>query len=169
MTNEEKQALIEDCKNSIARIEKQLPRWEESIYTRPYLESELARQKIALAALTAQPIAWFTDDAETDKSATTYSEQVSERWRSKNWPVTPLFTRPAPAINLAELVPDGWKLVPIEPTERMVIDGFESAPTVLFSKLGEWEAYEAMSGCQRAAHLTRLCWAAMLAAAPEVE
>lgn len=67
------------------------------------------------------------------------------------------------------VAPAGWKLVPIEPTERMVIDGFESAPTVLFSKLGEWEAYEAMSGCQRAAHLTRLCWAAMLAAAPEVE
>lgn len=52
---------------------------------------------------------------------------------------------------------------------RQAIDGFESAPTILFSKLDEWEAYEAMSGCQQAAHLTRLCWAAMLAAAPEVE
>jgi len=82
--------------------------------------------------------------------------------------VTPLFDRPAPAADLAELVPDGWKLVPVEPTERMVIDGFESEPNEFFSSSEEWEAYEAMSGCRQATHRARLCWAAMLAAAPKV-
>jgi len=55
LTNEERQALIADCKASIARIEKSITHWMNSTYTRPYLESELARQKIALAALTAEP------------------------------------------------------------------------------------------------------------------
>lgn len=63
--------------------------------------------------------------------------------------------------------PAGWKLVPSEPTEDMVIHGFESAPSLGFSKPEEWDAYEQMSGCQQAAHKARLCYAAMLAAAPE--
>lgn len=64
-------------------------------------------------------------------------------------------------------IPDGWKLVPIEPTEDMLIHGFESEPDELFSSASEWEEYEAMSGCQRASHRALLCWAAMLSAAPE--
>jgi hypothetical protein len=39
------------------------------------------------------PVGWFTDDHVDDKSATTYTLAVAERWRSKGWPVTPLFTR----------------------------------------------------------------------------
>ena len=70
--------------------------------------------------------------------------------------------------NIPEIIP-GWKLVPVEPTERMIIDGFESAPSWFWSTPEEWEAYEAMSGCQQAAYKAQLCWAAMLAAAPEVE
>lgn len=65
--------------------------------------------------------------------------------------------------------PDGWKLVPVEPTMDMVIDGFESAPSRNFSKEEDWDAYEAMSGCQQAAHRARLCYAAMLAAVPSYE
>jgi hypothetical protein len=61
---------------------------------------------------------------------------------------------------------DGWKLVPVEPTMEMVVDGFESWPSRMFSEPEEWIAYEAMSGCQQAAHRARLCYAAMLAAAP---
>lgn len=63
--------------------------------------------------------------------------------------------------------PDGFVLVPREPTEQMVVDGFESWPDAFFSTPEEWGAYEAMSGCQQAAHRARLCYAAMLAAAPE--
>lgn len=69
--------------------------------------------------------------------------------------------------NIPEIIL-GWKLVPVEPTERMVIDGFESAPSPIFSEPEEWAKYESMSGCQQAAYKARLCWAAMLAAAPKV-
>lgn len=65
------------------------------------------------------------------------------------------------------LAPDGWKLVPIEPTKSMIVDGFESEPDEDFSKSEEWEEYQSMSGCRQAAHRARLCWAAMLAAAPK--
>ena len=59
-----------------------------------------------------------------------------------------------------------WKLVPVEPTETMVIHGFESAPDECFSDEEAWEQYQEMSGCQQAAFRAKLCWAAMLAAAP---
>lgn len=66
-------------------------------------------------------------------------------------------------------IPEGYALVPIEPTESMIIDGFESEPDKFFSKPEEWKAYEAMSGCQQAAHRAKLCWAAMIAAVPKRE
>lgn len=59
-----------------------------------------------------------------------------------------------------------WKLVPVEPTEDMVIHGFESAPNECFTDYKVWDAYQEMSGCQQAAFRAKLCWAAMLAAAP---
>ncbi|MEY6620551.1 hypothetical protein AB9B11_08995 [Enterobacter hormaechei] len=67
------------------------------------------------------------------------------------------------------VIPDGWVLVPIEPTEDMIVNGFESEPDESFSDEKEWEAYEAMSGCQQAAHRAKLCWAAMISAAPKPE
>lgn len=67
------------------------------------------------------------------------------------------------------VVPDGWVMVPIEPTENMIVEGFESEPDESFSDADVWEAYEAMSGCQQAAHRAKLCWSAMLAAAPKPE
>lgn len=70
-----------------------------------------------------------------------------------------------PASN-SPVIPDGWKLVPVEPTENMVIQGFESEPDEFFSKDEDWEIYQDMSGCEQAAHRAKLCWAAMLAAAP---
>lgn len=66
----------------------------------------------------------------------------------------------------APVILEGWKLVPIEPTENMIIEGFESEPDKAFSKPEVWEEYAAMSGCKQAAHRAKLCWAAMLAAAP---
>ncbi|HHT5671477.1 TPA: hypothetical protein ACTZF8_001361 [Raoultella ornithinolytica] len=72
-----------------------------------------------------------------------------------------LYAAPQPA----PVVPDGWVMVPKEPTERMVIDGFESEPDETFSEPEMWEAYQKMSGCEQAAYRVRLCWAAMLTAA----
>jgi len=258
-----------------------------------------------------EPVAWFTEDHLTDRSATTYDPVVAERWRVKGWPVSPLFKAPQPAepvkvpsneeiidtivsygkacaglstaterqmrlheirallarygeqdaapvaaqpsvpepageaqdagpmypsgttmaLFSASIVPagtklyagqpaastgrvmvptikkmaelwdehqkpfggepfrlshiaysqallelfgkdarpsarDGWKLVPLEPTEEMVVYGFESAPCKHFSSEDEWRTYEAMSGCEQAAYRARKCWDAMLAAAP---
>lgn len=67
---------------------------------------------------------------------------------------------------IRKAAPEGWKLVPVEPTESMIVDGFESEPDEDFSAPKIWAEYEAMSGCQQAAHRAKLCWAAMLAAAP---
>ena len=67
------------------------------------------------------------------------------------------------------VIPDGWKLVPIVPTEKMVIEGFESEPDEFFSKSEVWEAYQKMSGCEQAAHRAKLCWAAMISTAPQQE
>ncbi|MEG6305909.1 hypothetical protein UXP06_15115 [Enterobacter ludwigii] len=65
------------------------------------------------------------------------------------------------------VIPDGWVMVPVEPTEDMIVNGFESEPDESFSDEKEWEAYDAMSGCQQAAHRAKLCYAAMIAAAPK--
>ena len=62
-----------------------------------------------------------------------------------------------------------WKLVPVEPTETMVIHGFESAPNECFTDEEVWEQYQEMSCCQQAAFRAKLCWAAMIAAAPAPE
>ena len=59
-----------------------------------------------------------------------------------------------------------WKLVPVEPTETMVINGFESEPDECFTDEEVWEQYQEMSGCQQAAFRAKLCWAAMLSSAP---
>ncbi|MDN4197141.1 DUF550 domain-containing protein [Citrobacter freundii] len=64
-------------------------------------------------------------------------------------------------------IPDGYVVVPIEPTEDMIVYGFESEPDEDFSDPAIWEEYQAMSGCQQAAHRAKLCWAAMIAAAPK--
>lgn len=66
------------------------------------------------------------------------------------------------------VIPDGWVMVPVEPTEDMIVNGFESEPDESFSDEKEWEVYEAMSGCQQAAHRAKLSWAAMISAAPKI-
>lgn len=67
------------------------------------------------------------------------------------------------------VIPDGWVMVPVEPTEDMIVNGFESEPDESFSDEKKWATYDAMSGCQQAAHRAKLCWAAMIAAAPKAE
>lgn len=73
----------------------------------------------------------------------------------------------APRTEVVGAVPEGWKLVPIEPTVSMVVDGFESWPDPIFSTPEEWDVFEKMTGCQQATHKARLCYSAMLAAAPQ--
>lgn len=47
----------------------------------------------------SEPIGWITDDYLTDKSATTYSKEVAERWIKKGWNVQPIYAAPQPADN----------------------------------------------------------------------
>ena len=67
------------------------------------------------------------------------------------------------------VIQNGYVLVPIVPTEDMIINGFESVPDPHFSDEKEWEEYEALSGCRQAARRAELCWAAMIKAAPKQE
>lgn len=61
-----------------------------------------------------EAVAWHTEDHLTDKSATTYDPEVADRWRTKGWPVTPLYTHPAdqvaePDADLVRQVTDGGR------------------------------------------------------------
>lgn len=67
------------------------------------------------------------------------------------------------------VAPDGYVLVPVVPTEDMIINGFESVPDPHFSDEKEWEEYKSLSGCRQAARRAELCWAAMIKAAPKQE
>lgn len=59
-----------------------------------------------------------------------------------------------------------WSLVPVEPTEKMIVEGFESEPNDYFTDQNELERYKALSGCRQAAYRASKCWSAMLRAAP---
>ncbi|HFT7679538.1 hypothetical protein OA801_22680 [Citrobacter portucalensis] len=76
---------------------------------------------------------------------------------------------PDRSVEIRYVAPPGWVMVPIEPTEHMIVEGFESEPDEFFSEPEVWKAYQAMSGCRQAAHRAKLCWAAMIAAVPTKE
>lgn len=52
-----------------------------------------------------------------------------------------------------------FKVVPVTPTESMVIDGFEAV-----SEFRDSDRAKEMSGCQESSEAARICWNAMLAA-----
>jgi hypothetical protein len=55
---------------------------------------ETLRARLAEPEKKQEPMAWFTEDYKEDKSATTYSKEMAERWEKKGWPVAPLYTAP---------------------------------------------------------------------------
>jgi hypothetical protein len=55
-----------------------------------------------------EPVAWCTDDYATDKSATTYSKEMAERWVEKGWSVTALYTA-IPDDLLRQSEREGWR------------------------------------------------------------
>ncbi|MFY7767196.1 DUF551 domain-containing protein [Yersinia enterocolitica] len=68
-----------------------------------------ALARIALAAKRAEPVAYWNDACDLDDGAFSYANDAG-------------CTRPlydTPQLNSPE-IPDGWKLVPIEPTQNMV-------------------------------------------------
>lgn len=62
-----------------------------------------------------QPIGWVTEDYLTDKSATTYSHFVADRWRAKGWPVSEIYAAP-----IVQTAPQPEQSGLVEPTVAMV-------------------------------------------------
>jgi|GEM_PF-2641358 len=115
-----------------------------------------------LEAPQPEPVAYTSQanlDALAKKPPKTLEFMTGDKSVYRN-PVTLYTESPAP------VTPEGWKLVPVEPTEGMVIAGFESEPDESFSTAEAWGEYQAMSGCQQAAYKAKLCWNAMIATAP---
>ncbi|ALX96082.1 hypothetical protein AV650_22190 [Serratia fonticola] len=134
---------------------------------RENLPEVAALARIALAAKTAEESHSRREVWDGGNTWVQCSKQAFDRHEAAGKRVRVLYEKVV-LPNSPEL-PDGWKLVPIEPTESMVIDGFESVPDQFFSEEDEWNAYQKMSGCQQASHRAKLCWAAMLGAAPKPE
>ena len=120
---------------------------------------ELAR--IARAAMDSGPVAYA--DPQAFENVEAGSARREWMWKNPDADLVPLYRHAQPA----PVLPDGYVMVPKEPTESMVIAGFESEPDEFFSESEVWEAFQKMSGCEQAAFRARLCWAAMLAAAPQ--
>nr|DAV80998.1 MAG TPA: hypothetical protein [Caudoviricetes sp.] len=110
----------------------------------------------------AEPLAWLWSNRKHPREVTLVrpeDDHKAEAAQWSGWSYQALYAFPP--------VPDGWIMVPVEPTEDMIVQGFESDPDESFSDADVWEAYDSMSGCQQAAHRAKLCWAAMIAAAPK--
>ena len=110
------------------------------------LEQDKATLEAKLAELEKQePAAHAWDVPKFPGSSQMVTELCSPRQKD----AYPVFKRPSPAVSLAELVTDGWKLVPVEPNRQMMAQG-----------------HFALGGTDRGKF--RRIYQAMLAAAPEV-
>ncbi|EAZ1916045.1 hypothetical protein BZD31_15945 [Salmonella enterica] len=118
----------------------------------------------------AQPAPVVPDEMATSDDMNLYQKSFAQGYNACR---AAMLQGGQPVSNRDELsspvIPDGYALVPIVPTEDMVINGFESEPDPHFSNEKVWAEYEALSGCRRAARRAELCWAAMIKAAPKQE
>lgn len=103
MTNDDKQALI-DFAHGVMMSEDSWPK--QVVYI----------SRIAIATLTAEPVAWRHDEGPFGPVATCH-KNAAENWLANGFNLKELFqTPPAPL----PAIPDGWKLVPVEPTWEML-------------------------------------------------
>ena len=82
--------LIACLEGEIAKRDEELAACRVSVENCEVFRAELATIK------EQEPIGWYTEDHLDDKSATTYSWTVAERWVEKGWPVSPLYAAPVP-------------------------------------------------------------------------
>ena len=115
---------------------------------------EAIEQALAAQPAVQEPVAWlYKADAEFDGKEwhdsirVTTSKQVAD-WQGKD--IQPLYTTPTAA---QPAVPEGWKLVPVEPTHGMV-KAFQDAMSLEF-------------GMRTTAGYHARVYSAMLTAAPE--
>ena len=71
-------------------------------------------------------VGWYTEDHLDDKSATTYSWTVAERWVEKGWPVSPLYAAPVSEAKAQGVVLDGSQLAGL--LEQVRLDDDEAKP-----------------------------------------
>ena len=130
------------------------------------LIEQMARNLLAAQEpVPANPAFWVHEATLSDAIGITRDKSIAATWTSEGLTVTSLYTAPpAPA------VPPGYKRAPNEPTESMVIDGFESdAFLSLVGAVIEKKGWP--YGCEEAAECVTGIFKAMIAripAAPEV-
>ena len=86
---------VVQCREAITTIKEALAQqepWEKfcdsnCVWTDHHPDCKLAQPE-------QEPVAWHTEDHLTDRSATTYSKEIADKWKAKGWSVTPLFTSP---------------------------------------------------------------------------
>jgi len=122
--------------------------------------------EITLAALTAEPDYYVVVTSvgvwQAFRKTREEAELIVTKPFNPGYSIREIYTSPP-----APRVPDGYALVPVEPTEGMVIAGFEAELREEFRDPDAWETYEGMSGCEQAALRAKWCWAAMVKAAPQ--
>jgi len=130
-------------------------------YTAEQMEAYAdAREAAVLAKLARQePVAWQVHPFDYGIGhqgvyATTHLPQQRDAWIRKGWAVQALYTRPAPQQADRQQVPDGWKLVPVVPTNEMT----SAMADVLDDPENDRSSWDLSENMYRAA---------MLAAAPE--
>ncbi|HBA3815031.1 TPA: hypothetical protein J5U00_000180 [Escherichia coli] len=110
---QQKQILIDTANHVISRDN-----------TSPYSENLRELARIALASLEAEPVAYMTYKGYLLHAADPRLAEYSEP--------TPLYEAPP-----APVIPDGWKLVPIEPTPEMINSAISDNETGSVSEIYE--------------------------------
>lgn len=128
MTEEQKQALIEHIETDLELLRNVTLKHCHEV-ERECVLRDIEVNEIALAALNAQPVA-------CKKRLVNHRSGVAHHWTYHGEvdrpssgdifrvEVVPLYEHPAPA---AELVPEGWKMVPVEPTKQMLEASYREA------------------------------------------
>ncbi|WP_293648421.1 hypothetical protein [uncultured Pantoea sp.] len=120
LTEEQRKALAKHAQEWIKDAEAQ--RDEIPFGFDEDTEKELALMKIALAALTAEPLGYIRDEDAAllpfERKHTCVEVAV---YKQQSFSTdSPVYTVPPVA---APAVPDGWQLVPVEPTPKMLVAG----------------------------------------------
>lgn len=122
---------------------------------RKELLAEIDQLRTEMETLSKQePVAWMMKWEDHPPSFTEDKSDYSAEWQGKvTYPENLMPLYPAAGAQPAPSVPEGWKLVPIEPTDEMLTSIRER----------HWVT----SGCQFCESDYRKAYAAMLAAAPD--
>lgn len=113
---------------------------------------DLGQRLLAAAESLGEPVAWMTEHDEHPTQFELHDqfehtpaalEMARQGRRLCGWRLTPLYLAPQPA------VPEGWKLVPVEPTDEMIDAG---ADAIDGYRVDVMRAYEAMLAAAGGSH-----------------